>query len=371
MTYQYFKPARFSAYAIAVIFAVLPAVAEEFSTSGNMAVFTGSHLVVHRGDAEGRSVLVSISPTTGEVVDALPVSGPEFSAVPMLDAGRHTVVLGGNGHEPKAPMAEIVHVAHDGTLSLLRKLHRPQNTPCFSMTFALEGPEEAPHLTVLCQEGSGTVLVSEGDWPHVTLSTAFRFPLQAETVLGTAVISKRQPRSALVAMREMSGLEGWALASLTEGDRVSPLVDGKAQAPVRVIAGDHPRLDRLILTGDPGLDATIGFDFEGQGGWRFQPPLDRDRDIALLADIWRNWLVIGWAAPGTSLPFAPGSAEPMQLSLYDLSRIVPEKATPVTPLVTLEPPPISRIWMGNGALVYTTSSGVIYQEIDELVANKP
>lgn len=349
--------------------AATSAVAEPLSIAGEAGVVAGSHLVVFRTDAQGRSTLATISPETGAVLDELGAPEPEFRAAPVLDAWRDTIVVGANGHDPDAPLAAIFRVGSDGALSHLRDLPRPDAEPCLSMSFALEGPEASPHLTMLCQEGGGAVLASEGDWTDVTLSVAFRFALKAETVLGTAAMSKAAPRSALVAIRGLEGLEDWALASLTEGDRVSPIIDGKSQAPVRVIAGDHPRLDQLILTGDPGRDATMGFDAEGQGGWRFLP--SQRGDAALLADSWRNWLAIGWAPPGAPLPWTQETAQPMRVSLYDLSGIAPEQSAPIAPVFTLEPAPISRLWLGSGALVLTTPAGVVRRGIETLSLNRP
>lgn len=346
-----------------------PAAAADLRLEGDAGVRAGAHIVAHRADEDGGGRLVAISPVSGVVADEVAVPGIEFSRVPQLDAWQDTVVVGANPHVPDAPLAIIFRVTQEGTFSRVGSLPKPTGQPCYAMTFALEGPEDAPHLTVLCQEGAAAVLVTEGRWPDVTLATAFRFDLSSETVLGTAVVSKDAPRSALVAMRGLQGLDGWALASLTEGNRVSPIIDGKSQAPVRVVAGNHQRLSRLILTGDPGLEATLGFDFEGQGGWRFLPP--GPGDIALLARSWRNWLAIGWAAPGTSLPFAPDSAAPMRVALYDLSAIASEQGAPVSPVHILESRPTSRLWLGEGALVVTTPDGIAYHDLQQLSDLKP
>ena len=351
---------------LTVLLAAPTARAEPVTAPGDYGLMAGPHLVVFQSGAEEQHRLAAISVETGRVLGQIDVPEPEYSGVPVVDAWKDTIVLGANGHHPDAPLANIYRIAPDGTLSHLRSLHSPEDNPCISMTFALDGPSATPHLTVLCQEGDGRVIVSEGNWPDVTLATAFRFDLSSETVLGTAVMSRTRPRSALVAQRGLAGHEGWALVSLTGDNRVSTLIDGKVRAPIRVIGGDHLRLKNLVLTGDPGRDATLGFDLEGQGGWRFLPP--GAGDIALLADTWQDWLAIGWAAPETALPWGTDTAQTMRVSLYKLDRIVPEHAAIQPPLVTMKPVQISRLWMGNGALVLTTPAGVVHHDLSELTA---
>ena len=343
------------------------AFAEPLRVRGDAGVISGNYLVVANPGDDGIARLATHSLVDGNVVDSFALTAPEFLRVPIIDAWADTVVVGANGHDPDTPLVQILRVSPKGAISKLTDLSSPKADPCLSMTFAMEGPEEQPHLTVLCQEGSGAVLVSEGKWPEVALSQAFRFDLSAETLSGTAVLSKPNPRSALVAIRGIEGSgESWALASLTEGNRVSPIISDKADAPVRVIAGRHPRLDRLILTGDPGLDATIGFDDEGQGGWRFLPPFPQA--VALMADTFDNWLAISWAEHGTPLPFSPDSAVPIRIALYDLDAIAAEDARPQPPVATLPESPVSRIWLGGGALVATSNTGVTVHALEDLAA---
>jgi len=356
---------NFVSLVVAGAIAAQPATANPIQSWGSAGVSAGQYLVVLRHNEDGQSDLVTLSTQTGDEVDRLEVRAPEFAGAPQIDAWRDTVVIGASGHEPAAGLATIFRVNGNGALSPLTSLNPPGDLTCLSMAFALEGSETRPHLTALCQEGGGALLVSEGIWPNVTLVPAFKFDLTAETVLGTAVLSKNEPKSALVALRGLVGLEGWALASLTKGNRVSPLIDGKTAAPVRVIAGDHPRLDRLILTGEPGMSATLGFDKEGQGGWQFLPP--EEGDIALIADAWRNWLAIGWAAPGTLVPFTQETSQPIRIALYDLDRIAAEVAAPQLPRVTLKPEAMSRLWLGDGALVVTTDTSVTYRRLTDLL----